>query len=208
MPQHPIHILPSGEEFEMNPTLLSKLQENCDSIVFNFEAQGINGRADRRVTVDLYTNVGRLERYDDCICQDFRSPTECNCMPTQCHYCGQQLMGLESGCTSETCINDDCPACRHYREGCAFDDALQYVRHSLTNLANRTTHQTDAEALDAAVSRWFAPGHGDTPLFPAVTRILNTILNPDQDPNATPDRWVCPDGSVINIHNGRWLETG
>ena len=206
---HPTTFLATGQRLE--PHLWEMLRNECstqqegpetDEITFTFSARENQDQYDRTIVANRRSNTFRCEPQPHCACP--RDPLECECCETECAVCSAEFTAHTPVCEMEFCVGDDCPLCQHQRETCMYQDVLEAVQDGAARRI-RQSGDSIAAAHVNAVAGVFAPGVGDAPLFPAVTRVLNELLGGDQggpgdQGNQQPMgeiAWNCPDGSRV-----------
>ena len=205
--KHPQHFLSPGRELTpgqweelRNESSSSRDGPEPDETTFIFEARSILDNYDRTIVANRSTNRFRCLRVDHCCC--LRNPLECECNEAACGKCGEKLTAMTSACSSEFCVNDECPLCEHQRENCMYQEILESIRQvAARNVLD--LNESIALAHVSAIGGVLAPGIGESPLFPATMRVLDELLGGDHDPvldamtGGQGLEWTCTDGSRV-----------
>ena len=212
--KHPIQIL--NDSRPLTDHQWTQLAQNCSRqydddaagyTIFYFAAGAINDSYDRLVVANQLDHTHVYLRQPHCVCEGIRTAIDCDCTKTNCYHCKQEFIAMQNSCDSESCVNDDCPLCCHWRDDCGTQHIKDAIIAEYNEAISDDPDLGQAHAYHRAISRVLAPGVGEAPVFPVTVRLLNELVNPAH-PNLDPQEWSLPDGTFITRprKNRAWLE--
>ena len=211
--EHPMNYLSPGRP--VSPAALQKMRDGCSraepgdepgTTVYTFEARSMRDIYDRTLVVNSADFTFRVRPLAHCVCQDVRDPLFCECVEDSCHLCGASLVAMTISCSDQGCLYDDCPLCRHYREGCGYETIRDGVFQEASKCRTDYPDETLAASFIHGVSVMLGAGSGEAPDFPVSERIIEESLGEFGHAKREEGEWRYRDGShVVRSPDGAWL---
>ena len=121
----------SEEKLDQLRKSATRIQEfpELELEVLTYQGPGYAGNNHLEVYVNTENLAYAMPAKKVCICSDSRSPLECCCHTSSCTNCGSELIAVNRECDFDnSCLDDACPMCSHFREDCNRQDFLDRMK--------------------------------------------------------------------------------
>ena len=209
---HPYEFLPHDNTLAQDS--IAKLEANATEIVrptndeptiYKFDGVTFNF-VDKEVWIYPQDMTYDIPKHKDCVCYEERAQVLCQCHMSSCPGCNQALVAANIICDFDTyCLDEGCPACKHYREDCGKILILQSIK---TSAQDKAQHNNLADAYSSAI----ADVTGTDPArFSITDELLDSVATRTEVPRpygqTSLPKWTFSDSSVITSSLNRlWYE--